>query len=78
MEDWHNFGVDYDPTLMAWMANVDAHKQELAQAGYGDDFYRMWRFFLLSSAGAFRARRNHLWQIVYSKCGLDRGYAPVR
>ncbi len=78
MEDWHNFGVDYDPTLMAWMANVDAHKQELAQVGYGEEFYRMWRFFLLSSAGAFRARRNHLWQIVYSKRGLDGGYDPVR
>ncbi len=78
MEDWHNFGVDYDPTLMAWMVNVDNHRQELARAGYGEDFYRMWRFFLLSSAGSFRARRNHLWQIVYSKDGVDGGYDSVR
>ena len=21
MEDWHNFGADYDKTLMAWAAN---------------------------------------------------------
>ncbi len=78
MEDWHNFGVDYDPTLMAWMANVDVHREELANLGYGEDFYRMWRFFLLSSAGSFRARRNHLWQIVYSQRGLSGGYRSVR
>ena len=25
MEDWHNFGADYDKTLMAWYANFNAH-----------------------------------------------------
>jgi len=78
IEDWHNFGLDYDPTLMAWMANVDAHKQSLAAAGYDERFYRMWRFFLLSSAGGFRARRNHLWQIVLTHPGVTRAYRSVR
>ena len=41
-------------------------------------FYRMWRYFLLSSAGSDRARRNQLWQIVYSKKGLDGGYESIR
>lgn len=78
MEDWHNFGVDYDPTLMAWMNNVDTHWLELAELGYDQRFYRMWRYFLLSSAGSFRARRNQLWQIVYSRGGVNGGYRPVR
>jgi len=78
MEDWHNFGADYDPTLMAWMANVDAHRGELRGLGYDERFYRMWRYFLLSSAGSARARRNQLWQIVYSKHGRDDGYSSVR
>jgi len=78
IEDWHNFGPDYDPTLMAWMANVDRHKCELAELGYDERFYRMWRYFLLSSAGAFRARRNHLWQIVLSRPGNTGGYRSVR
>lgn len=78
MEDWHNFGVDYDPTLMAWMANVDVHWSELAELGYEQRFYRLWKYFLLSSAGAFRARRNQLWQIVYSKKGVKGGYRPIR
>jgi len=78
MEDLHNIGTHYDPTLMAWMANVDTHREELENLGYDQRFYRMWRYFLLSSAGSARARRNQLWQIVYSKKGLDGGYDSIR
>ncbi len=78
MEDLHNFGTDYDPTLMAWMANIDASREELEALGYDERFYRMWRYFLLSSAGSARARRNQLWQIVYSKKGLEGGYRSLR
>jgi len=38
MEDWHNIGTDYDPTLMAWMANIDASREQLEQLGYDDIF----------------------------------------
>ncbi|MGB5718209.1 MAG: class I SAM-dependent methyltransferase, partial [Gammaproteobacteria bacterium] len=78
MEDLHNLGTHYDPTLMAWMANVDKHRDEIRALGYDERFYRMWRYFLLGAAGSDRARRNQLWQIVYSKRGLDGGYASIR
>ena len=45
---------------------------------YDDVFYRMWEYFLLSSAGAFRARTNQLWQLVLSKKGMPGGYVSVR
>ena len=41
-------------------------------------FYRMWRYFLLSISGSFRARRNQLWQIVLSKKGVEGGYVSIR
>ncbi len=78
MEDWHNFGADYDPTLMAWMAKVDENREQITQLGYDERFYRMWRYWLLAAAGSARARRNQLWQMVFSKKGVDRGYLPVR
>jgi len=77
MEDWHNFGHYYDPTLMAWNENFEAGWEEL-RPKYGDTFYRMWRYFLLSSAGSFRSRKMQLWQIVFSKNGIIEGYEPVR
>ena len=78
LEDLHNFGTHYDPTLMAWMANVDKHRDEIRALGYDERFYRMWRYFLLPAAGSDRARRNQLWQFVYSKRGLDGGYQSIR
>jgi cyclopropane-fatty-acyl-phospholipid synthase len=68
MEDWHNFGPHYDKTLMAWHANFEAAWPEL-KAQYDERFYRMWRYYLLSSAGGFRARNNQLWQIVMTRPG---------
>jgi cyclopropane-fatty-acyl-phospholipid synthase len=77
MEDWHNFGADYDLTLMAWYANFERHWVELAPH-YDQRFYRMWRYYLLACAGAFRARNLQLWQIVLSKGGVADGYRSLR
>ncbi len=77
MEDWHNFGPDYDKTLVAWYLNFDKHWPQLREK-YGTRFYRMWKYYLLSLAGAFRARRIQLWQVVMSKDGLPGGYESVR
>jgi len=77
MEDWHNFGADYDKTLMAWFANFDAAWPRL-KSKYGDRFYRMWKYYLLCMAGVFRARDSQLWQIVLSKNGVGGGYQTVR
>ena len=71
MEDWHNFGPDYDKTLIAWYKNFNNAWPSLRDK-YGDRFYRMWRFYLLSSAGAFRSRNQQLWQIVMTKTGTEQ------
>jgi cyclopropane-fatty-acyl-phospholipid synthase len=77
LEDWHNFGVDYDKTLMQWHRNFEAAWPRLADR-YNERFYRMWRYYLLSCAGSFRARKNQLWQLVLSPSGLKNGYQSVR
>jgi len=77
LEDWHNFGPDYDKTLMHWFQNFHSHWNDLKHK-YGDRFYRMWKFYLLSCAGSFRARSNQLWQIVLSPNGLPNGYHAPR
>jgi len=77
MEDWHNFGADYDRTLMAWHANFEKAWPQFREK-YGDRFYRMWRYYLLCCAAIFRARDIQLWQIVYSKRGVPGGYLSVR
>lgn len=68
VEDWHNFGEDYDRTLMAWHDNFINSWPEIKQ-NYTESFYRMWKYYLLSSAGGFRARSMQLWQIIMTKPG---------
>lgn len=77
MEDWHNFGADYDKTLMSWQENFTKNWDNL-KSRYNERFYRMWNYYLLSCAGGFRAREMQLWQIVFSKKGLPGGYQAPR
>ena len=73
VEDLHNFGADYDRTLMAWHANFEAAWPRFRDA-LGERFHRMWRYYLLSCAGAFRARDLQLWQWVLTKPGVTGVY----
>ena len=75
LEDWHNFPQDYERTLMCWYENFERAWGEL-RADYGERFFRMWRYYLLSCAGGFRAGGNQLWQIVFSRDGAPGGYLP--
>jgi cyclopropane-fatty-acyl-phospholipid synthase len=77
MEDWHNFGADYDLTLMAWERNFVASWPKIS-ANYDQEFYRKWRYYLLSCAAIFRARHTQLWQLVLSRDGLPGGYLSIR
>lgn len=79
LEDWHSFGYDYNKTLMEWYKNFTKNWDKIKKTGkYGERFYRMWIYYLMASAGGFKARQNQLWQIVFSKIGSNREYRSVR
>jgi cyclopropane-fatty-acyl-phospholipid synthase len=77
MEDWHNFGLDYDTTLMAWRENFE-ESWDCIKTNYSEKFYRMWRFYLSSCAAAFRSKRLNLWQVVISKRENLNPYRSIR
>lgn len=76
MEDWHNFGADYDKTLMAWHERFLAAWPEIAD-NYSERFKRMFSYYLNACAGAFRARDIQLWQVVFSR-GVENGLRVPR
>ena len=76
MEDWHNFGADYDKTLMAWHARFMEAWPTLA-GQYSERFKRMFSYYLNACAGAFRARDLQLWQVVFSR-GIENGLRVAR
>jgi cyclopropane-fatty-acyl-phospholipid synthase len=71
VEDVQNLGPDYDPTLLAWYDNFERAWPRL-EAKYGERFRRMWRYYLLTSAGTARARYLQLYQIVLTKIGREQ------
>jgi len=77
MEDWHNFSAHYDKTLMAWHAKFEKNWPKIADR-YDERFYRMWKYYLLTCAGTFRARYSQLWQVMLSKKGVVGGYESIR
>ena len=78
IEDVHNFGPDYDRTLMAWHANVEQAWDRLPSSRYDERFKRMWRYYLLASAAGFRARNLQLWQVVFRRQGVAERYECER
>lgn len=77
IEDWHNLGPHYDRTLMAWNANFQKAWPTLSEK-YDERFKRMWEYYLLSCAGAFRARNIQVWQVVMTPFGVGAPQPPCR
>jgi cyclopropane-fatty-acyl-phospholipid synthase len=77
IEDWHNFGADYERTLLAWRDNIEAAWPGLGEA-YDERFRRMWRYYLAASIACFRSRSTQLWQLVLSPHGVPGGYVAPR
>ena len=73
VEDVHNFGPDYDRTLMAWCDNFNQAWPSLKD-NYSDRFFRMWNYYLKICAGAFRARDIQVWQLVLSSGAPKAAY----
>ena len=77
IEDWHNFGQDYDRTLMAWWDNFNRAWPHL-QDKYEQRFCRLWKYYLMCCAGYFRSRQGQLWQLVLSKRARRAVYRSLR
>lgn len=77
LEDWHSFGLHYAKTLQAWHHNFTSTWPQIKDR-YSERFYRMWVYYLLSSAGGFLAKSNQLWQLVLTKPSRTQEYLSER
>ncbi|MDP2705295.1 MAG: cyclopropane fatty acyl phospholipid synthase [Patescibacteria group bacterium] len=77
LEDLQNFGPDYATTLREWFKRFNNAWPTLKEK-YGERFYRMWKYYLLSSAATFHVRDNQLWQFVFRKHQTEGTYESVR
>jgi cyclopropane-fatty-acyl-phospholipid synthase len=81
IEDLHEFGLDYAPTLAAWRTNFVAHWDQIHAYDptlFSARFRRMWIYYLECCRGAFAARNNTLWHLVMSGLKRMEPYRTVR
>ncbi len=64
--DFENLRLHYALTLEEWWKRYEDHKAEVVKM-YDKRFYRMWRFYLASSAAGFRFGDLELGQFVFTK-----------
>jgi cyclopropane-fatty-acyl-phospholipid synthase len=76
LEDCHNIGPQYDPTLLAWHVNLERAWPALGDR-YDERLRRMMKYYLLSSAGSFRSRRGQVFQLVMTKAGRRQPHCRV-
>lgn len=68
LEDLHNFAPSYVATLRAWYVNLQRSWPSLS-ARHGESLRRMFEYFLLACAAAFRARELQYWHLVLTRPG---------
>ncbi|MEL4484255.1 SAM-dependent methyltransferase [Shewanella algae] len=68
-----DIGLDYARTLNDWHANFDDGRERVRELGYGEDFVRMWKFYLSYCEGGFLERTISTVQLT----AVKDGYRPL-
>lgn len=86
IEDVQNIGPNYDKTLLSWHTGMNKKQHEIDNKNrestsvitpkLTETQLRMWNYYLLSCAGAFRARSIQCWQIVLTKAHRQQPSMP--
>jgi cyclopropane-fatty-acyl-phospholipid synthase len=67
-----DFGPHYARTLHAWRARFEASLDDVRRLGYGEEFIRLWRYYLCYCEAAFEARYLGLVQMVLERPSCRR------
>ena len=59
----------YAETLRRWRQRFHERRQEISRLGYGEDFLRMWEFYLCYCEGGFDERYLRCVQFQLAKPG---------
>lgn len=77
LEDLHNITENSEKTFLAWWDNLNKNWASL-QNEIDHRTYLMFKYYLLSSVGAFRGGVARYWQLVFSKGDLPHEYRCAR
>ena len=73
IDDWR---LHYYFTLREWLRRFYRSREWVINR-YGEEFFRMWELYLISSSLSFYIGSNHLFQFLFSK-GVLNSYPVIR
>jgi len=65
--DEFRFGQDYAHTLSLWSSRFEEQSLAVRALGFGDDFIRLWRFYLAYCEAAFRAGSTDVFHFTLGR-----------
>ena len=74
--DYENLGQHYGMTIEKWLASYERNKSRVIDM-YDEQFYRMWRLYLISAMMAFKTGSAGLSQWIFKK-GQDPAWPLTR
>jgi cyclopropane-fatty-acyl-phospholipid synthase len=69
--DVENIRLHYAETLRAWLARYEDEVDSVRKT-FGEPFVRAWRFYLAGSITAFVRGTLQLFQVVFTRSGMNR------
>ena len=66
-EDRKGYGLHYAETLKAWRERYDAAVERGRLKGFGEEFHRLWRYYLIYCEGGFRGGGIDVAQVTMAK-----------
>jgi cyclopropane-fatty-acyl-phospholipid synthase len=66
-QDRDGFGLDYAETLRLWRERYDRAVAEGRLPGFGEEFHRLWRYYLMYCEGGFRGGGIDVAQVTLVK-----------
>ena len=63
LRDSFAFGPDYAKTCRMWSERLSAQKGRIAELGYGEAFFRNWKYYLEICAASFAVGHTNVVQV---------------
>ena len=62
-----DIGPHYATTLRKWLLKFMSNLEQVRQCGYGDDFIRLWQYYLCYCEAGFKERYTGVVQMLMNK-----------
>ena len=69
-----DIGPHYGTTLRHWLLRFMSNLEQVRKCGYGDDFIRLWEYYLCYCEAGFKERYTGVVQMLINKPGYGRAH----